>query len=54
MRKNSNANVLQMFPFAHKCKSQSGPENQMERDISFHCDKYFTHNDGANTDEYPY
>ena len=36
------------------CESQSGPEYQMERGISSHCDKNSSHNIRANTDEYPY
>ena len=42
-----------LLPF--KCESQSGPEkNQMEREISSHCDKNSSHNIGANTDEHLY
>ena len=51
--KNLNTNVVQIFTLAFKCESQSRPENQMEREISSHCDKNSSHNIGANTDEYP-
>ena len=46
-KKNSNANVMQIFAFALKRESQSGPEKQKEREMSSHCDNNSAHNVGG-------
>ena len=42
-----NVNILQFLLLPFTCESQSGPENQMIREISSHCDKNSAHNVGG-------
>jgi len=44
LKKKSTVKILQIFLMPFKCESQSGTENQMEREIFSHCDKNSTHN----------